>query len=193
MNESREFRRINETERKIIESSISKISPGILSKLNKIEFQLLISFNLLDSIDRYPKIFLISNDHANLITIINQEFKITTAGLYFGFIKKDKFLLSLEGAEYLHNQGLFSQVQRIYTTIEGEKSILYGNNVLKKMIEGLPSNLKKNGFLLVFNQAKELIAVAKSQVDFQTSLKLKDNNIIALNLVDKGSYLRIKQ
>ncbi|MFX1277737.1 MAG: PUA domain-containing protein [Promethearchaeota archaeon] len=81
----------------------------------------------------------------------------------------------------------------MYVNDKGEKAILYGNIILKKMITNIHVNLKKKDFLLVFNQLNELIAIAQSQVDFEDIQNLEPNKSIAINLVDKGYYLRKKQ
>ncbi len=132
----------------------------------------------------------------NLAKVINNlELKayIISAGINFGFIKRNRFLLSLEGAEFLLNLNLFTRSHQLYINELGEKSILYGNKVLKNMIALVNHNLKKNDFLLVFNQKKELIALAKSQVDYNRIKILDSDEFIAINLIDKGYYLRIKQ
>jgi len=186
------FRIINNTEKNIIINSLSKISPDISSILNKIEFKLFISFNDSSSKNNYPFIFLVPN---NLIKNINKltHKDINSAGLYFGFIKKNQFFLSIEGAEFLHNQNLISEKHQICVNENGEKAILYGNKILKKMLIPIEPNMKKNDFLLVFNRLNELVAIAQSQVDFEDIQNLKPNECIAINLVDKGYYLRKKQ
>ena len=102
-------------------------------------------------------------------------------------------MLSLEGAEFLLNLNFFSERYQLIVNNDGEKAILYGNKILKKMIIKISNKLKKNDFLLVFNQSNELICIARSQVDFEDIQNIKTNEIIAFNLIDKGYYLRKKQ
>ena len=118
---------------------------------------------------------------------------IISAGIYFGFIKKNKFRLSLEGAEFLLNLHFFSERHLATVNNDGEKAILYGNQILRKMIVKISNKVKKNDFILVFNQSNELICIARSQVNFEDIRNLKNNDIIAFNLIDKGYYLRKKQ
>jgi ribosome biogenesis protein Nip4 len=191
MKEVKEFRVINNIERKIIETSISEISSEIQKALNNIDFKLYISLN--DPKQEYPAIYLVPNDLSEFITTQNIKISLSSAGLYFGFIKKGKFLISLEGSEYLFQLGAFSLNQQIFIDHEGEKSILYGNNISKKMIISLPNGLKKDDFILVLNLSNELIAIAMSQIDHSSIQDTKDNDLIALNLIDKGYYLRKKQ
>jgi len=61
------------------------------------------------------------------------------------------------------------------------------------MIIKIPSNLEKKEFLLVFNRLNELIAIAQAQIGYKTSQNLNTSDLIALNLNDKGYYLRRKQ
>jgi len=188
MNDVKTVRRINETEREIICGSIGKISNAALSELTTSSCELIIAES--SSRERYffPMIYLIPKDLFELIHHLKS--KIHSAGLYFGFIKKGKFLISLEGAIFLHERNCFTEEQQIQVNEKGEKSILYGNKVLKNMISRLPPNLKKNTFIIIFNSCNELIAIGQAQADNEIIRNLKKNGIIALNLVDRGYYLR---
>lgn len=188
MNNVNSFRRINQTEQEMISSSVGKISHIALSGLAKSNRELYIAESSSNERYFYPRIFLVPD---NLLELVNRsESIIYSAGLYFGFIKKGKFLISLEGALFLHEQDCFSKEQQIQVNEKGEKSVLYGNKILKSMISSIPPNLKKNTFILVFNGLNELIAIGQTQVDGETIQNLDSDGIIALNLVDKGYYLR---
>ena len=65
--------------------------------------------------------------------------------------------------------------------------------IIKDFISKIPENLKKNKFLLIFNTSNELLSIAQSQIDKEQYLNLKSYELVALNLIDKGYYLRIKQ
>jgi len=56
-----------------------------------------------------------------------------------------------------------------------------------------PQELKENDLIAVLNQNNEIIALALSKIDFCLFDKLKSNQNIARNLIDKGYYLRRKQ
>ncbi len=186
------FRQINEIEKEIMITSLSKISSEFSQIIENYRTFLYISIERAVSKNKFPNIFLISKDQVRLLHSLNNN-KIISAGLYFGFIKKGNFYLSLEGAEFLYKQDIFSDFKRLYINEKGEKSILYGNNILKKMVIKPPSNLQKQDFLLVFNEIDEIIAIAQSKVENIKFKQLKSNEIIAVNLSDKGLYLRKKQ
>ena len=118
---------------------------------------------------------------------------MSSAGLYFGYIKQGKFYLSLESTEFFKNLSCFLIEQFLFLTDKGEKSILYGNNIEKEMIIRISPKLNKSDFLLVFNQNDELIAISISTVYYNIYKKLNPNDLVALNLIDKGYYLREKQ
>ncbi|MFX1340161.1 MAG: hypothetical protein ACFFDK_16235 [Promethearchaeota archaeon] len=101
--------------------------------------------------------------------------------------------MSLEGVEFLYQMNVFSEKNYIIVNDKGEKAVLYGNRITKEIISKIPENLKKSEFLLILNQSNELISVAQSQVDKDRYSTLKINDLVALNLIDKGYYLRIKQ
>ena len=102
-------------------------------------------------------------------------------------------MISLEAIDFLNIQGCFTQAQGLYVTEKGEKSVLYGNQILKKMIFKIPKGMNRNDLILIFNQENELISIAKSNVSHSSYQSLKANDIVASNLVDKGIYLRTKQ
>jgi ribosome biogenesis protein Nip4 len=141
----------------------------------------------------YPQIFLISSDVLKSLDFLKEKHNIQFTGILFGFIKKGELYLSLESAEFLFNNGYASDFKRLYVNDNGEKSILYGNNILKKMIKKLPKILTQKDFLIVFNGINEIIAIAQSLVENESFQKMRPDSIIALNLSDKGKYLRRKQ
>jgi ribosome biogenesis protein Nip4 len=104
MTESSNFREINDIESKIISKSLFNISPNILEFLKRSEKKLYISLRKSDLKTNYPFLYLISNTFQEDINLIENKSNIYSAGLYFGFIKKGDFYLSLEGAEFLYRQ-----------------------------------------------------------------------------------------
>ncbi len=193
MNETRFFRNINTIELNIIFLSFHDISAKLSPILENLKKFLYISIDKATTEKKFPHIYLITKDLQKIIDESNIRSKIFTAGLYFGFIKKGNFYFSIEGVEYLYNQNIFSEFQRIQVNESGEKSILYGNNILKNMIVKAPENLKEKGFLLIFNNNNEIIAIAQSHINSRRMMNLKAKDIIAINLSDKGLYLRKKQ
>ncbi|MHA2008467.1 MAG: hypothetical protein ACXABO_13725 [Promethearchaeota archaeon] len=188
-----EFRQINEIENKIILNSLSAINSKLPLIFDDNNIHLYISFNKLNSRDNFPLIYLLTNDQRKTLKILNLNNSIYAAGLYFGFIKKSNYYLSLEGAEFLYRSEIFADFKLLFVNENGEKSILYGNNVLKRMVINEPSNLLKGDFLLVFNKINEIIAIAKVVINLHDTSNIEPNKIIAINLNDKGGYLRKKQ
>jgi len=193
MRDLKTFRLVNKIEKSIINNSLQKFSSEVLSNFKKIDYRFYIFINDEQTISKFPLIYLVSYKISNIIEEKLKNEIINAAGIYFGFIKKGIFHLSLEGAEFLHNQDKIPKSKQIVVNKEGEKSILYGNNILKKMVIKMPLELKKNDFLVVFNQNQEIIAITKSLIDYKSYQTLGSNKITALNLVDKGYYLRKKQ
>jgi ribosome biogenesis protein Nip4 len=193
MKNLKNFRVVNKTEKNIIINSLSKISTEIITILERIEYIIFISFNELGLKNNFPLIFLVPNYLSKTFDKLKSTKSIISAGIYFGFIKKNQFLLSIEGAEFLLNLNFFSERNLATVNNDGEKAILYGNQILAKMIIKISNKVKRNDFLLVFNQSNELICIARSQVNFEDIQDLKHNDIIAFNLIDKGYYLRKKQ
>jgi len=193
MNDLKNFRIINNKENRIIEDSLIKYSFKLPSALKELEFQFFILLDDLSLNSKFPSIYLVPTTLINTLNIIDPDIKTISSGIYFGFIKKNNFYLSLEGAEFLHTKNCFSKCHYVEVNKQGEKSILYGNNIKKELIIEISNKLNKKDFLLVLNQSKELIAIALSQVNYKTFQNLNPKDVIALNLVDKGYYLRKKQ
>ena len=193
MNDLENFRQVSSFEKTIILNSLSTISTKIMQILNDLHYDLYISFQRKETENDYPEIFLITDVQKKYLGLINLNNITHSVGLYFGFFKKNSFFLSLEGAEFLYKDKIFSEFQQLILNKNGEKSFLYGNNISKKMIDKFPLKLKNKDFLLVLNDLHELIGISQSQCDHQTILNLKSEDIVAINLSDKGYYLRKKQ
>lgn len=193
MIESSNFREINEIEKEIIIQSLSKISPNIIQFIIRSKNMLYISLKKGNSKTNYPSIYLASNYFQEEIDLIEFNDKIYSVGLYFGFIKRGRFYISLEGAEFLYKKVILSDIKFIYVNKKGEKSILYGNDILKEMVTKTPSNLQKGDLLIIFNDMNEILAIAQSKVERESLKQLKPKIVIAINLNDKGIYLREKQ
>jgi ribosome biogenesis protein Nip4 len=193
MTKSSKFRLINQVEKEIIFKSLADLSPRILQYLIKTKEKLCISLNESKSEIVFPIIYLIPNQIQKILENFDLKDEIISAGLNLGFIKKGNFYLSLEGAEFLYKQGILSDVRRLFVNKKGEKSILYGNNILKNMVDKTLSNIQNDDFLLIFNQLNEILAIAQSKIDRKNLQYLGAKDIIALNLNDKGYYLRKKQ
>ena len=193
MSHLKKFRVINNTEKKIIADSIKKYSSKLPFVLKELEYQFFILLEDLNSNGKFPLIYLVPTTLINTLNSIDPDINIISSGIYFGFIKKNNFYLSMEGAEFLHTKNCFSKRHYVKVNKQGEKSILYGNNIKKGLIIEISNKLYKKDFLLVLNQSNELIAIAQSQVNYKTFQNLNPKDVVALNLVDKGYYLRKKQ
>jgi len=193
MNDLENFRQINEIEKKIIIQSLSKISPNIFQFIIRSKKMLYISLKKGNSKTFYPSIYLTSKYFQKEIDKIEFNDKIYSVGLFLGFIKRGRFYISLEGTEFLYKKGILSDIKYIYVNKKGEKSILYGNDILKNWVTKTPLNLQKQDFLLIFNKLNEILAIAYSEVESKILQQLKPNDVVATTLNDKGFYLRKKQ
>jgi len=186
MNKSKKLRQANNFEKKIIIKSLSQISPKF--KLDEGQFDTYVFLND-KSKNKQLLVYLTLQKFSDLNKLMNST-SIHSLGLYFGFIRKSNFFLSLEGADYLYKSDYIPKKNQLIVNEEGEKAILYGNNVIKKMIALFSMELIINSIVVILNKSKELLALGITKVEgirFNSS-KLED--VIAINLVDKGYYLR---
>ena len=187
------FRLINKIEKSIINDSFLKISVGTVSFFKKNDYKFYVSISDEQGENKFPLIYLVSYNKSKILEERLKFENIHSAGIYFGFIKKGVLHISLEGAELMRNHQILPDSNKITINEKGEKSILYGNDILKSAIANIPSNLKKNSLLAVINQNNEIIAIARAEIDYSSFHDLKLNQKIARNLVDRGYYLRKKQ
>ena len=187
------FRSINKIEKSIIDDSLLKISSEVGSFLIKMGYKFYVSVSDEQTENTFPLIYLVAEDKSKILEERLKFENIHSAGIYFGFIKKGIFYLSLEGVEFMYNHQILPDKNKITISEEGEKSILYGNDILKSVITMIPPELKKNNLLAVFNHKNEIIAIARTMIDSNSFQNLKSNQKVAQNLVDKGYYLRKNQ
>lgn len=185
----KKLRNLNDTEFKSLQVYLTPISPKISLYLEDRK-SLLYSISIQDTKNL---IYLISNSLKESLIHFESNLTITSAGTYLGFMVKNKFFISLEGAEYFFSEKLIPNQILIEVNKEGEKSILYGNPIEKKMISKIDRSLKKDSIVLILNQSSELIALGHLEVELSVLDEKNEREIIAKNLVDKGYYLRRKQ
>jgi ribosome biogenesis protein Nip4 len=193
MTNTRTFRKINTTETSMITTTFNAVSLELSPILEDIKNLLYILINNSTTQKDYPSIYLITDEQQKLFNENNIINRIYAAGLYFGFLKKGIFYFSIEGVEYLYKNGIFTDFKQLHLTKGGEKAFLYGNNILKKMVRKSPTNLKEKDFLLILNEINEFVGLGISRVNNETISKVKPNDVYAINISDKGLYLRRKQ
>ena len=193
MSETRIFRRINTIETKFIINSIKTISTELLPIFDSLKELLYILINNSTIEKDYPSIYLITDKLQKILNNVNFLNRIYDAGLYFGFIKRGEFYFSIEGVEYLYKNGIFTKFKLVNLNANGEKSFLYGNSILKKMVRKSPDTLEKEDFLLILNSFNEIIGLGISRVNNEILLNLKPSDVFAINIKDKGHYLRRRQ
>ncbi|NVM16575.1 MAG: hypothetical protein HWN80_02585 [Candidatus Lokiarchaeota archaeon] len=187
------FRLINKIEKSIINDSVLKISSEIVAYFKKKDCRFYISISSEQGESKFPSIYLVSYDKNKILEERLKNENLHSAGIYFGFIKKGIFHLSLEGVEFLRDHKILPNSINITINAKGEKSVLYGNDIVKSFTINIPTELKRNDLLAIFNQKNEIIALARAEIDYSSFDNLKLNQKIARNLVDKGYYLRKKQ
>ena len=193
MPERNNFRIVNEFEKSIILNSLDKICQNFAIFIKNYQERLYISFDRTSSKGQNPSIYLLSPEHPKIIEKFDKDIQITSIGLYFGFFNKERFRLSLEGAEFLLNRELLIQDNILVIDIDGEKSVLYGNDIKVEEVLKFPTNLRKGDILVICNSQNEICAITHSLVGKKDLTRLNPGDKIAFNLVDKGYYLRKKQ
>ena len=185
MNDMIRFRLINEIEKDLICSILGKI----LSEPDDFTMGLYISFTM----DKNPSIYLVSERLDKELQDFKNSESLISTGLYFGFIRKGKFFISLEAIDYLYKKNRLSTNSLLIVNRTGEKAVLYGNDIDKQFVIKKPEDLNEGDLLIVLNENHELLAIGISKVSHSKFQKLSQKEKVVKTLVDKGSYLRRKQ
>ncbi|MGV9171617.1 MAG: hypothetical protein ACOC44_04285 [Promethearchaeia archaeon] len=188
-----QFQELRDIEKQILNTELKRVSLNVENIAKKTDLVFKSKFPGKNQKEHYPEIYLVPKELNILLNQIPLEIKPFSAGIYFGFIKKGEFRLSIEGMDFLYRQKLITKTHQLITSSEGEKAILYGNEIRKYMVNSYPVSRKKNHILAVLNKYQEVIAIANPIVDFNEWNLLENNKLVAHNLVDKGYYLRSAQ
>lgn len=189
----KQFQSLNNIEREILNTDLKNFSISVENIINSTNFKFTIHFPINNQKEAYPEIFLVPNDLNYLLESLTKTKIPNSAGIYFGFIKKGKFLLSLEGLELLNDQNLLSKDHYLIIDKKGEQAILYGNDIRKNMVKSYPLTFKTDHLVAVLNVHKELLCIAKPIINFNEWNLFQRKKRIAINLIDKGYYLRSAQ
>ncbi len=183
-----EFRNLNIIEIEFLKNTFLTISEKLVSFLDKNSEDLYVSIYEDKKIKPFPEIYYSPYILKDLIN----KFKLSvwSVGIYFGFIKRGEFYPSLEVFEFFDKKNLIPNEIKFQVNQKAEKSILYGNDIKKKMINSYLGHIEKNNFIIIYNKLDELIAIGYLNQKNNEINSLQENEIIALNLIDKGYFLR---
>lgn len=177
------FRKINSEEKEIIKEILTDISDKICDFILREKF--IIYYSTINQ-----NLFLVPDVLAKDLEHISKDYKIGTTGVLLGFFSKNRLYLSLQAAELFYKSEVLDFRSFLVLNEKGEKSSLYGNPIKKGMLINFSPEIRKNKLVFLLNNDKELLGIGFSKINLEEFKKLKFKDVIALNLVDKGSYLR---
>jgi len=198
MKNSNIIREINDIERGMILKSLLEFAKNMSRFLEENDLLMLISIGMDVYLEEneYPSIFLVKrelNEFYEKKLKGKKLAKVALIGIYFGFIKKGTFHISLEGAELLLKKGFCDPNKIVEIDEISEKIALYGNNLLKKNLNSISEGLHQGDLVLLTNKNEELVSITRLRIDSNDFKTSNSNKEIAISLVDKGYYLRIHQ
>ena len=178
--EKMSFRKANKEEVMIITSAIAEFGKNLPLKILENE-KILISKN------REKKVFLVSKEVYRQFVHIKKNETPYFIGVNIGEIGKNKrFKLSIEG---IHEVGKHTK-KKVIVSDKGEQFVLYGHSILKKSVIRIPKNLKKGSNVIVANVYGDPIGLGRLHVNSEEIQNLKDEDLILINVLDRGWYLR---
>jgi len=187
------FRKLNKNEKKIVKDSLHNISDKIWEYFLEEQYEIYIKISESKKNKTSLELFLVPQQLEPEINKIKNLTTINFTGIPLGFIKNKRLFLSLETAELLFNLHKIDPRIILILNENGEKSVLYGNPIKKSMILEISSEVQANRIVFLINKNQEFLGLGLIKANYEKYRKLKNNDNIALNLVDKGSYLRRDQ
>jgi ribosome biogenesis protein Nip4 len=184
------FRALKNSEFEFIQAALIQISPRLVSY---VQIRRSFLFTSISGKRNKNLVYMITENIKNIQKKLQKKVDLISAGTYLGFLRMQKFFLSLEGAEYFFKEKLIPDQIIIRVSKEGEKSILYGNPIERRMILDNNYNVKKGSIVLILNQFNELVALGHAEVALNNLKSFKEREILISNLIDKGYYLRRAQ
>ena len=124
MRDFRTFRLLDAIENRIIHTALNQISTNIALFIEKRSLSL---FVLIPEQDERHLVYLISEELRKLILSFQNNVNIVSAGISIGFISRNTFFLSLEGAEFFLNENIIPDQNILNVSNEGEKILKIKN------------------------------------------------------------------
>ncbi len=180
------LRKINTQEREVIKESLTDISDKICDFIANKKYKIYLS-----TINK--TLFLVPEELTVDLQNFSKDFKIVQSGIPLGFIRNKRFYLSLEAAELFFRSNLIDHRKFLVLNDKGEKSVLYGNPIKKEMVLNFSPEIQNNKLIFFLNNNKELLGIGLSEINLEIFKNLNFKDEVAMNLIDKGSYLRKKQ
>lgn len=187
------FRKANENEKKIVKDSLYHISNKIWKYILEEKYEIYIKISESKQNKNTLELFLIPQQLEPEINKIKKLVAIKFSGIPLGFIKNKRLFLSLEAAELFFNLHKIDPRNILILNEKGEKSVLYGNPIKKAMILNISSEIRTNKMVFLINKNQEFLGLGLLKINYENFRKLNNKDNVALNLVDKGSYLRRDQ
>ena len=187
------FRKLNKNEKKIVKDSLHNISDKIWEYFLEEQYEIYIKISESKKNKTSLELFLVPQQLEPEINKIKNLTTINFTGIPLGFIKNKRLFLSLETAELLFNLHKIDPRIILILNENGEKSVLYGNPIKKSMILEISSEVQANRIVFLINKNQEFLGLGLSKINYEDYRQFENEDEIALNLVDKGSYLRKDQ
>lgn len=187
------FRKANENEKKIVKNSLNNISNKIWEYILKEKYEIYIRISESKQNKTSFELFLIPQQIEPVTNKIKNLATIKFSGIPLGFIKNKRLYLSLEAAELFFNLHKIDSRNLLILNENGEKSVLYGNPIKKGMILEISSEIQVNNIIFLIDKNQEFLGLGLSKINYEDYRQFENEDEIALNLVDKGSYLRKDQ
>ncbi|TFG13009.1 hypothetical protein EU537_07725 [Candidatus Thorarchaeota archaeon] len=131
-------------------------------------------------------IYLVPRNWSGIIEDKISNLDIYSLGLWFGDVYQNRFRLSLPILNPLAK--LTSNI--IHVKQIAAESFTYGRSILKESVIDIDESLKRHQRVIVLNEKDDVLGLAELVTDAIRVSDMKDDDLIAKNLIDIGWYIR---
>ena len=207
------FVTLNSTNIKMIKDYFRTIAPNLYDLFAQSNNYVLYQFE-----GRERDIFLVPTSMSKMVKKLSKDLPLMHAGIHLGYVRPKRthsgyvraFFLSYEGGRFIYefiinnHPELLKDIQTIQLNAKGERSFLYGKEIIFEDVISNTSKLIKKKIIFVLNQKINYIGIAlllvkqagkkkpeePGQKKWDVHSRSQNFTVSLMNLIDAGYYLR---
>ena len=207
------FVTLNSTNIKMIKDYFITIAPNLYDLFAQSNNYVLYQFE-----GRARDIFLVPTSMSKMVKKLSKNLPLMHAGIHLGYVRPKRthsgyvraFFLSYEGGRFIYefiinnHPELLKDIQTLQLNAKGERSFLYGKEIIFEDVISNTSKLIKKKIIFVLNQRNNYIGIAlllvkqagkkkpeePGQKKWDVHSRSQNFNVSLMNLIDAGYYLR---
>ena len=207
------FVTLNSTNIKMIKDYFKTVAPNLYDLFAQSNNYVLYQFE-----GRTRDVFLVPTSMSRTVRKLSKDLPLMHAGIHLGYVRPKRthsgyvraFFLSYEGGRFIYefiinnHPELLKDIQTIQLNAKGERSFLYGKEIIFEDVISNTSKLIKKKIIFVLNQKNNYIGIAlllvkqagkkkpeePGQKTWDVHSRSQNFTVSLMNLIDAGYYLR---